>query len=28
MAGRSMIATATFMVSGIITVTVLRNFIG
>jgi uncharacterized membrane protein YedE/YeeE len=28
MAGRSMVATATFMVSGIITVSVLRNFIG
>ena len=28
MAGRSMVATATFMVSGIITVSILRNFIG
>ena len=28
MAGRSMIATVTFMATGIITVTVLRNFIG
>jgi len=28
MAGRSMVATATFMASGIITVTILRNFIG
>ena len=27
MAGRSMVATATFMVSGIITVSILRNFI-
>ena len=27
-AGRSMVATATFMVSGIITVSILRNFIG
>jgi uncharacterized membrane protein YedE/YeeE len=28
MAGRSIVATATFMVSGIITVSILRNFIG
>jgi len=28
MAGRSMVATVTFMATGIITVTVLRNFIG
>ena len=28
MAGRSIVATATFMASGIITVTLLRNFIG
>ncbi|MDC9719512.1 MAG: YeeE/YedE family protein [Gammaproteobacteria bacterium] len=28
MAGRSLVATATFMASGIITVTILRNFIG